>query len=66
MPSAPSLSARVQLLETDEAAPRGGELVGCALHYGNGSEATLVAAKPTVGPYSHVLNSKTVVEALSR
>jgi hypothetical protein len=42
------------------------ELEGCALQYGNGSEATLAAAKPTAGPCSQVLDPKTVAEALSR
>jgi hypothetical protein len=65
MPSAIDLSAQVQLAETDESAPRGGELEGCALHCGNGSEATLDAAKPTAGSRSHVLDPKTVAQALS-
>jgi hypothetical protein len=64
MPSAPTFSARVQLAETDEAAPRGGELEGCALHCIHGTEVTLAATKPTAGPRSHV--PKTVAEALSR
>jgi hypothetical protein len=65
MPSAPASSVRVQLAGTDEAATRGRELEGCALHCGTGSEATLAAAKPIAGPRTLVLDSKTVAEALS-
>jgi hypothetical protein len=41
-------------------------LEGCALHCGNGREATLAAVKPIAGPCSHVLDPRTVAEALSR
>jgi hypothetical protein len=64
MPGASALSAGVQLAEAD--APHGEKLEGCALQCGNSSEATLAASKPTAGPRCHVLDPKTVAQALSR